>query len=127
MSKESLGAIAFGLYGHPFKDRDGLIRNFAKHVCAREYSDIYGKWSRPTEEKLESLMYGAATIHFNLDGVVADRSGYPKAIHDGSLGMDYRHPNGWGNITNWELWRICQDDVQLDKTHFYLDGSKVSF
>lgn len=39
--------------------------------------------------------------------------------------MDFVPPDGGGNITNWEIWRIHQDANLLSRTHFYLNGKRV--
>lgn len=71
------------------------------------------------------MIYKADRLHVNLDGLVKNIDELPGVVQKGSRGMSFRPPEGGGNITNWEIWRLHQDPDLLGRTTFYLNGKVV--
>lgn len=116
--------IAIGLWRHQGTQELGLLERFAAHVGALTYGDVYSAESWPTEEMLSTMLRQATRIHVNLDGLLETFEELPRIIERGSQGILSR-PNGQGNVTNWEIWRIHQEQELLDRTVFYLKGKVI--
>jgi hypothetical protein len=117
--------IAIGLWRHQGTQETGQLERFAAHVGAKTYADVYAVDILPTEEMLERMLRQATRIHVNLDGLATTGDDLASIIDLGSRGIDYTPPSGGGNFTNWEIWRIHQEQELLERTLFYLNGKVV--
>ena len=112
--------IAFGLGQHPLHNYSGLLWRFANKVHAKTYWHLYDDADdiHILEQRLNTLMQDAGSIHFNLDGMLQGPRyrTYAEILAAG-------RKISFGNITNWEFFRVTS--FYMSKANFYLDGKRV--
>ncbi|MCU7929032.1 MAG: hypothetical protein KZQ97_21730, partial [Candidatus Thiodiazotropha sp. (ex Dulcina madagascariensis)] len=120
-------------------DGQWALRDFARNQDARIYfshgADDINMFNSaiPATDKIlasniEFLMQRSNNIRFNLNGVVNSVDDVPSVVELGSQGIGARimhRGQEIGNHTNWELYKIMNNDSYLGKTSFYLNGQKV--
>ena len=123
--------LAIGLARHQLTGSPTLLENFARHVDAKTYGDIYGNWWPGTMEKLKvnilRAMSNARYLKINLDGLISNLDEFPNLLQKGSRGIepvDVLRGVERGNITNWEVWKI--DTSFKEKAFFYFNGKMVN-
>jgi hypothetical protein len=125
--------MAIGLARHQRTGSPTQLENFARHVNAKTYGDIYGNWWPGTIEKLETNLYRAMNearyLKINLDGLIKALDEFPSLLQKGSRGIEAVEVIRGverGNITNWEVWKIYTTESLKVKAIFYLNGKPVS-
>jgi len=125
--------MAIGLARHQRSGFPTLLENFAQHVDAKTYADIYGNWWPGTMERLEANMFRAMNearyLKVNLDGLIENIDEFPIILQKGSRGIEpveIIRGVERGNITNWEIWKIYTTECLKEKTFFYFNGRQVS-
>lgn len=107
------GDMALGLATRPPGGGPTLLNQFAEGIGAKTYGQLTGSWWPGSYEALETdltrEMNGAASLHFNLEGM--DMGRFAEFAKNPVLGD--------GNITNWELFTILKNPSLLGKTTFY--------
>ncbi len=96
--------LAIGLARHQLTGSPTLLENFARHVDAKTYGDIYGNY-----------------------GLISNLDEFPNLLQKGSRGIepvDVLRGVERGNITNWEVWKI--DTSFKEKAFFYFNGKMVN-
>jgi len=114
--------IALGLGDHRGRKGSGTLARFAKHVSALWYRQweeggvaaLRSGETLMSESFLLWAMQNARTIHFNLDGISAERFG--EFARNGKF--------GYGNIANWELQQLLSTELG-EKAVFYGRGGSL--
>ena len=120
VSLSEVDIIAFGLTKHPNHVERTVLGNFAGHVNAYTYWDIFGDTidMNSMGQNLLKMMQKAKKIHFNLDGF-EEFGTLEEMAQLGTQGI------GQGNISNWEYYQIVSNQKFFNKTIFYLDGKPL--
>jgi len=125
--------LAIGLARHQRTGSLTSLENFAQHVGAKTYGDIYGNWWPGTIEKLEVNILRAMTdaryLRVNLDGLIKEIDQFPSILQKGERGIEpveVLRGVEMGNITNWEIWKIYMTEMLKEKAVFYFNGTPMS-
>jgi len=125
--------MAIGLARHQRTGSPTQLENFALHVNAKTYGDIYGNWWPGTMERLETNMYLAMNearyLKINLDGLIKEVDKFPSLLQKGSRGIEpveVIRGVERGNITNWEVWKIYTTESLKAKAIFYFNGKPIN-
>jgi hypothetical protein len=82
--------MAIGLARHHLTGSPTQLENFARHVDALTYGDIYGNWWPGTMERLEANMLRAMNdaryLKINLEGLIKEVDEFPSLLQKGSRG-----------------------------------------
>jgi len=125
--------MAIGLARHHLTGSPTQLENFAKHVNAKTYGDIYRNWWPGTMERLEAnilrAMNNAKYLKINLDGLIKAVNEFPSLLQKGSRGIEpveVIRGVERGNITNWEVWKIYTTFSLKPKAVYYFNSRPVS-
>ncbi|KHD09122.1 hypothetical protein PN36_22930 [Candidatus Thiomargarita nelsonii] len=84
--------MAIGLARHQRSGSPALLENFAQHVYAKTYADIYGNWWPGTMERLKANLFRAMNdaryLKVNLDGLIESLDEFPILLQKGSRGIE---------------------------------------